>query len=75
MNFEMTMYWGDYETWHNKMEEMRKQDVLSSQLINQEKSYVENEKGERFYPLQSTSSDGGYNLSKSNLFIHFFDIN
>ena len=63
MNFEMTMYWGDYETWHNKMEEMRKQDVLSSQLINQEKSYVENENGERFYPLQSTSSDGGYSFN------------
>ncbi len=63
MNFEMTMYWGDYETWHKKMEEMRKQDVLSSQLINQEKSYVENENGERFYPLQSTSSDGGYSFN------------
>lgn len=63
MNFEMTMYWGDYETWHNKMEEMRKQDVLSSQLINQEKSYVENENGEKYYPLQSTSSDGGYSFN------------
>lgn len=63
MNFEMTMYWGDYETWHNKIEEMRKQDVLSSQLINQEKSYVENENGDRFYPLQSTSSDGGYSFN------------
>lgn len=63
MNFEMTMYWGDYETWHNKMEELRKKDALSSQLINQEKSYVENENGEKFYPLQSTSSDGGYSFN------------
>ncbi len=63
MNFEMTMYWGDYEKWHNKMEEMRKQDALSSQLINQEKSYVVNENGEKFYPLQSTSSDGGYSFN------------
>lgn len=63
MNFEMTMYWGDYNTWHNKLEMMREKDVLSSQLINQEKSYVENENGEKFYPIQSTASDGGYSFN------------
>lgn len=63
MNFEMTMYWGDYNTWHNKLEMMREKDVLSSQLINQEKSYVENENGEKFYPAQSTASDGGYSFN------------
>ena len=42
----MTMYWGDYNTWHNKSEELRKKDVLSSQLIKQESSYVINENGE-----------------------------
>lgn len=63
MNFEMTMYWGDYNTWHNKSEELRKKDVLSSQLIKQESSYVINENGEKFYPLQSSSSDGGYSFN------------
>lgn len=63
MNFEMTMYWGDYNTWHNKSEELRKNEVLSSQLIKQESSYVINENGEKFYPLQSTSSDGGYSFN------------
>ena len=59
----MTMYWGDYNTWHNKSEELRKKDVLSSQLIKQESSYVINENGEKFYPLQSSSSDGGYSFN------------
>lgn len=63
MNFEMSMYWGDYETEHKKAEEIRKKDVLASQLINQELSYVENEKGERFYPAQSSASDGGYSFN------------
>lgn len=63
MDFQMTMYWGDYTTWHNKMEEIRKKNALASQLIVQEKSYVENENGKKFYPLQSSSSDGGYSFN------------
>ncbi len=63
MNFQMSMYWGDYETEHKKMEEIRKKNVLASQLINQELSYVENENGERFSPAQSSSSDGGYSFN------------
>lgn len=63
MKFEMSMYWGDYESEHKRMEEMRKVNVLSSQLIKQEESYVENENGERFYPSQSSESDGGYSFN------------
>ncbi len=62
-NFQMSMYWGDYGVEHAKMEEARKKSVLSSQLIKQEESYVENENGERFYPAQSSSSDGGYSFN------------
>lgn len=63
MKFEMTMYWGDYETWHNKIEEIRKEDVLDSQLIRQEESFVENENGDRFYPAQISDGDGGCGLT------------
>lgn len=76
MNFQMTMYWGDYTTWHEKIEKMRTQSVLSSQLINQENSYVENENGEKFYPAQSTSSDGGYSFNTDGKLIKWetFDL-
>lgn len=72
----MTMYWGDYTTWHEKIEKMRTQSVLSSQLINQESSYVENENGEKFYPAQSTSSDGGYSFNTDGKLIKWetFDL-
>lgn len=40
-----------------------KLNVLVSQLIKQEESYVENEKGERFYPSQSAETDGGYSFN------------
>lgn len=63
MNFEISMYWGDYETEHKRIEEIRQQSVLASQLIKQEESYVENENGERFYPAQSAETDGGYSFN------------
>ena len=75
MNFQMTMYWGDYTTWHEKIEKMRTQSVLSSQLINQENSYVENENGEKFYPAQSTSSDGGYSFNTDGKLIKWETFN
>lgn len=75
MNFQMTMYWGDYTTWHEKIEKMRTQSILSSQLINQENSYVENENGEKFYPAQSTSSDGGYSFNTDGKLIKWETFN
>lgn len=62
MNFEMYMYWGDYERTINKMDTVRKQSVLSGQLIKQEESYVENDNGKKFYPSQSSDGDGGYGI-------------
>lgn len=58
MIFNMSMYWGDYEEWSKKSEEIRHQNVLASQLINFGKSYIENENGEKFY--SSKSSYTGY---------------
>lgn len=75
MNFQMIMYWGDYTTWHEKIEKMRTQSILSSQLINQENSYVENENGEKFYPAQSTSSDGGYSFNTDGKLIKWETFN
>lgn len=62
MNFEMYMYWGDYETTINKMDTLRKQSVFSGQLIKQEESYVENDNSKKFYPSQSSDGDGGYGI-------------
>ena len=45
----LEMQWGDYEYWTKKTEEIRKQDVMASSYINTENSYIENEKGEKFY--------------------------
>ena len=75
MNFEMTMYWGNYQEVCARIEELRKKDVLSSQLIKQEKSYVENENGEKFYPAQSTSSDGGYSFGETGRLIKWETFN
>ena len=60
MKFDMmNMYWGNYEEWSNKTEEIRKKDVMASQLINFGKSYVENEKGEKFYSSESSYAGTG----------------
>ena len=59
MRFDMSMYWGDYEEWSKKADEIRKQNVLASQLINFEKSYVENENGEKFYSSKSSYAGNG----------------
>lgn len=59
MRFDMSMYWGDYEEWSKKADEIRKQNVLASQLINFEKSYVENENGEKFYSSKSSYTGNG----------------
>lgn len=75
MNFEMTMYWGNYQEVCARIEELRKKDVLSSQLIKQKKSYVENENGEKFYPAQSTSSDGGYSFGETGRLIKWETFN
>ena len=75
MNFEMTMYWGNYQEVYNRIEEMRKKNVLSSQLIKQEQSYVQNENGEKFYPSQSTSSDGGYSFNENGRLIKWETFN
>ena len=75
MHFEMYMYWGDYEEAINKSEEMRKQNVLSGQLIRQEESYVENENGKKFYPSQSSDSDGGYGIGPDNILIKWETFN
>ena len=63
MNFKMSMYWGDYETEHTRTEELRRKNILDSQIIKQEESYVENEYGEKFYSSQTSSDDGGYSLT------------
>lgn len=63
MNFKMNMFWGNYETTHTRTEELRKNNILDSQLIKQNESYVENEYGEKFYPSQSSSEDGGYSFT------------
>lgn len=60
MIFNMSMYWGDYEEWSKKSEEIRHQNVLASQLINFEKSYVENENGEKFYSSKSSYTGYGF---------------
>ena len=61
MKFDMmNMYWGNYEEWSNKTEEIRKKDVMASQLINFGKSYVENERGEKFYSSESSYAGTGF---------------
>jgi len=62
MNFKMNMYFGDYEYWSNKLEEIRKENVLDSRLIKFENCYVENEVGEKFYPSMTSSNDGTYSF-------------
>lgn len=60
MKFDMmSMYWGNFEEWSQKTEEIRKQDAMASQLIKFEKSYVENEKGEKFYSSKSSYAGTG----------------
>lgn len=59
MKFDMSMYWGNYEEWSKKADEIRNQNVLASQLINFEKSYVENENGEKFYSSKSSYAGNG----------------
>lgn len=46
---DLAMQWGDYEYWTKKTDEIRKQDVMGSCYIKADKSYIENEKGEKFY--------------------------
>ena len=59
MKFDMCMYWGDYEEWSEKSNKIRNNNVLDSQLINFEKSYVENEDGEKFYCSKSSYAGNG----------------
>ena len=60
MKFDMmSMYWGNYEEWSNKTEEIRNKDIMASQLIDFEKSYVENERGEKFYSSKSSYAGTG----------------
>lgn len=47
--FDLAMQWGDYEYWTKKTDEIRKQDVMASCYIKADKSYIENENGEKFY--------------------------
>jgi len=64
MKFEMKMYWGDYEYWHEKTEKLRKEgNILDSQLIRQEDVFIENENGEKYF-TSLTSGENGYSLSK-----------
>ena len=63
MNFEMEMYWGEYEYWHEKTEKLRNEgNILDSQLIKQEECYIENENGERFY-TSLISGENGYSFT------------
>lgn len=55
--FKMNMYLGDYDYYHSKSEDIRKDSVLDSQYIIQEKSYIENEMGEKYYPAMSAEND------------------
>ena len=65
MRFEMKMYWGEYEYWHEKTEMLRNSgDVFGSQLIKQEESYIENESGEKFY-TSLISGENGYSFSNN----------
>lgn len=75
MNFEMYMYWGDYDTEINNMEKIRKENVLAGQLIKQEESYVENDNGKKFYPSQSSDSDGGYGIGPDGMLIKWETFN
>lgn len=63
MKFEMEMYWGEYEYWHQKTEKLRNEgNILGSQLIKQEESYIENENGEKFY-TSLNSGESGYSFT------------
>lgn len=63
MKFEMEMYWGEYEYWHERTEKLRKDgNVFDSQLIKQEECYIENENGERFY-TSLISGESGYSFT------------
>lgn len=75
MNFEMYMYWGNYDTEINNMEKIRKENVLSGQLIKQEESYVENDNGNKFYPSQSSDGDGGYGIGSDGMLIKWETFN
>ena len=75
MKFEMYMYWGDYKTAIEEMEEIRNKSILDGQLIKQEESYVENEYGEKFYPSQSSDTDGGYGIGSDGILIKYETFN
>lgn len=63
MKFEMEMYWGEYEYWHEKTEKLRSEgNIFDSQLIKQEESYIENENGEKFY-TSLISGESGYSFT------------
>ena len=75
MKFDMmSMYWGNFEKWSNKTEEIRNKDVEASQLINFEKSYVENEKGEKFYSSKSSYAGTGLTTDGYLRFWNTFDL-
>ena len=71
----MYMYWGDYKTAIEEMEEIRNKSILDGQLIKQEESYVENEYGEKFYPSQSSDTDGGYGIGSDGILIKYETFN
>ena len=66
--------WGNFEKWSNKTEEIRNKDVEASQLINFEKSYVENEKGEKFYSSKSSYAGTGLTTDGYLRFWNTFDL-
>lgn len=75
MKFDMmSMYWGDFEEWSNKTEEIRNKDVMASQLIKFEKSYVENERGEKFYSSKSSYAGSGITIDGYLRFWNTFNL-
>lgn len=75
MKFDMmSMYWGDFEEWRNKTEEIRKKDVMESQLIRFEKSFVENERGEKYYSSKSSYAGSGITTDGYLRFWNTFDL-
>lgn len=58
------LQWGDYEYWTKKVEELRKKDVMSGQLIKIEKCFIENENGEKF---SATFDGSGARLNKNGV--------
>lgn len=74
MKFDMSMYWGNYEEWSDKVDEIRNNNVLESQLINFEKSYVENENGEKFYSSKSSYAGNGLTVDGKLRMWNTFDM-